>query len=124
MERKKKEIEFGVYSISFNNQLLYIGSTNDFSKRKSQHIKKLKDGKHIKALQKYADENVSDLNKLEFKLIHVTKDDSPIRLFFAELVLIMIHKPFNKPVIQFGLTKYVQFARPKVDWDVEILKYL
>lgn len=119
-----KEIIFGVYSISHNGKLLYIGSTNNFDLRQKQHIKKLTDGKHMKTLQKYVDENVKDLSELKFKIVHKTLDNSQVRLFFSEIICIFIQRPLtNKPVLQFGM-KFVQFARPTVKFDEKILKYL
>ena len=124
MARVKKEIQYGVYGIYQHDKLLYIGSTNDFLLRQHQHLKKLKDGTHIKTLQKYVDDNVKDIDlDLEFRLIHVPKDSSKVRLFFCEIILIQYYRPLNKAVLQFGL-KYIQFGQPVVNWNLDILNYL
>ena len=118
------DVTYGVYSISYQNILLYIGSTNDFVRRKKEHLKKLKDGKHQKTLQKYINENVKNLNDLKFEIIHKTQDDSKIRLFFAEMICILLYKPAcNKAVFQIGM-RYVSLGKPKVQFNKEILKYL
>jgi len=124
MAKVKKIIEFGVYSISHNSKLLYIGSSNNFDLRRKQHIKKLQDGKHQKSLQKYINENVIDLEELEFKIIHKTLDSSKIRLFFAEMILILLKKPScNKAVFQIGL-KYISLGNSIIPFNEEILKFL
>ncbi|WP_010249184.1 GIY-YIG nuclease family protein [Acetivibrio cellulolyticus] len=119
-----KEFNYGVYSIKHKGKLLYIGSSNDFNRRVKEHLKKLESGKHKKKLQKYVDENVRDLKDLEFELIHQTWDDSKIRLFFAEMICILHHKPIcNNAVFQVGL-KYISLGKPVVEFDKDILKYL
>lgn len=119
-----KEFDYGVYAIKHKGKLLYIGSTNDFERRVKEHLKKLEQEKHQKKLQKYVNENVSDLNELEFELIHATIDDSKIRLFMAEMIMIFIYKPScNNAVFQVGL-KYISLGKPVVEFDKGILKYL
>lgn len=119
-----QSLQFGVYGIYHNNNLLYIGSTNDFARRKKEHIRKLQSGKHNKRLQKYFDDNVGDTDLLEFRIIHVPWDSSKVRLFFAELICVYIMKPLcNRPVIQLGMT-YLSLGNPIVNFDEEILKYL
>jgi len=115
---------FGVYGICHDNKLLYIGSSNDFERRKKEHIKKLQENKHQKKFQKYFNENVKDTSKLEFRVIHKTLDDSKIRLFFAEMICILIFKPIcNNAVFRIGL-KYVCLGNSKVEFDKRILNYL
>lgn len=112
-----KEFDYGVYAIKHKGKLLYIGSTNSFERRVKEHLKKLESGKHQKKLQKYFDENVSDLDDLEFRLIHQTIDDSKIRLFFAEMICILIYKPIcNNAVFQIGL-KYISLGKPVIEFD-------
>lgn len=126
MAKEIKEVEkiFGVYGIYFNNILLYVGSTDNFLRRKKEHQKKLLDGKHQKTLQKYFNTYINDIDKLEFKLIHATKDYSKIRLFISEMICILNMKPkCNKAVYQMGL-KYICFGNPVISFDNEILKYL
>jgi len=120
----KTNKQFGVYGIYYNDNLLYIGSTDNFERRKKEHIKKLKSGKHNKRLQKYFDDNVGNTDLLEFRMVHETLDSSKVRLFFAELICIYIMKPLcNRPVIQLGM-KYLSLGNPIVNFDEEILKYL
>jgi len=123
MAKVKRDVIWGVYAILFNGIIIYIGSSNDTFLRFNQHRKLLISGKHIKGLQKFFDENVKDVNLLEFKVIHQTQSDNKLRLFMAEMVLIMANHDtiFNRAVIQLGL-KFVNFSR--TEWDLEILKYI
>ena len=91
--KDKKPVEIGVYSISFQGLLLYIGSTNDINRRLNEHRKALEQGKHSnKTLQNWINKNTVTAN-LGFKVIHKTLDDCKFRLFMAEMICILMYKP-------------------------------
>ena len=129
MGRPKKELQFGIYGIFHANHFdgllpLYVGESSNLSVRITNHKMKLNRNLHIKGLQKYFNENCGSTDELEFRLIFTPKYNDKLRLMISEQVLIMHNKAsiFNKPVLQFGPSKYMQFSF--TEWDLEILKYI
>lgn len=116
---------YGIYGIYYKDKLIYIGSSDNLDRRWKQHKTALEKGKHSnKALQKYFNTYVRDVNELGFRVIHKTLDASKIRLFFAEMICILNYRPTcNKAVFQIGF-KYIGFGKPEVEFDKRILQYL
>ncbi len=69
MRKDKNKKVVGVYAWVVDNVLRYIGHSKDvYDSRKSNHLSKLRHGKHTKKMQKLWDE-VNDESKWKFELI-------------------------------------------------------
>lgn len=78
LKKEEKNIG-GVYRIrNLLNQRLYIGSTNNFSKRFSEHSRALKNNKHGKFLQH--DFNQSGSENFIFEILEVVENNKSQRL--------------------------------------------
>jgi predicted GIY-YIG superfamily endonuclease len=92
----KKDNENCLYQILNNGKVIYIGITENFKKRKSNHKS------HLKHHQTFNGSKIADpilleeVNKWVWEVI--LKDDNYFKLKVKEIELIVQHKPrFNSP---------------------------
>lgn len=126
MARQKKEIKHGVYGIYLKDgRLAYIGSSNNINRRWNEHKSRLLKGTHSnKSLQTYFINNDLTVDDLEFKILHETKTDDKLILFFTEMLHIDLYEPlFNKMYIRIGRAN-VSFPKLQQKINPEIFNYL
>lgn len=121
---EEKAIIYGLYD---EGRLLYVGSTNNATKRYKEHVelllrKKKPTGHTNKTLQKYCDDN-KVIPTME--ILHTCKDDTRIRKWMAELICIDLYRPkCNKPILQTSFGRHTNLGFAKVPFDKQILDYL
>lgn len=87
--------KYFIYSINFNNEILYIGSTNNFSQRKHKHKKNTtnKRGKlYWLKLYLYIREN-GGIDKFIFEILEKGEIENKIEIRKIEQTFLDKHKP-------------------------------
>lgn len=99
---KIQEKMFYVYCICLNDEIVYIGSTNDFERRAKEHMKTLEKGSHTnKTLQKLYNSNKSGTWTMECLL--QVPSDSQLLQFFSEFLVNSYYQPIcNRCVLSKG----------------------
>lgn len=103
MSRKEKVLKYelgGVYSISYNDKIIYIGSTTNFEKRFRQHKYNIENNSKELFLYRWCNDNFIAAGELSFKPILTYKDISKTNqkvtsklVKTIEFALIIEHKP-------------------------------
>lgn len=103
MNKKEKVLKYelgGVYSISYNDKIIYIGSTTNFEKRFRQHKYNIENNSDELFLYKWCNYNFITAKELLFKPILTYKDISKANqkvtsklVRTIEFALILEHKP-------------------------------
>lgn len=100
LDRTKINNENCLYQITNNGEIIYIGITENFKRRKSNHLS------HLKLHQTFNNSKIADpillkeIDKWVWEII--LKDDNYLNLKVKEIELIVKHKPrFNSPYREF-----------------------
>jgi len=100
LDRTKRDNENCLYQITNNGKIIYIGITENFKRRKINHLS------HLKLHQTFNNSKIADpillkeIDKWDWKIIF--KDDNYLNLKVKEIELIVKHKPrFNSPYREF-----------------------
>lgn len=103
MNNKEKVLKYelgGVYSISYHDKIIYIGSTTNFEKRFKCHKDNIKNNSRELFLYQWCNDNFITVEELSFKPILTYKDISKTNqkvtsklVKTIEFALIIEHKP-------------------------------
>ena len=123
-KKQQAKIKNGyIYGLFDQDTLLYVGSTDCIGTRYKRHTEHLQAHKHTnKTLQKYCDNHhiIPTVTTL-----HKTKDNSRIRKWIAEMILIDILRPkCNRPILQTSFGRYTNIGYPEIPFESDILQYL
>lgn len=104
---------YGIFTI--DDKCLYIGSTDDYKQRFSEHKSKLMKNKHSnKTLQKNV--NSIGVDNITFKVVKEINNKNTLLRYFMEMLSISYWNPTsNKCVIQQGMGRIIL---QKCDKDV------
>lgn len=91
-----------IYSINYNNECLYVGSTIDIKRRFRQHRNMLKNNKHAcHSLQEYINSHNLTPDDLQFVLLYECKNGSQ-NIFEKEYFIRLKPTCFEKGWDEFG----------------------
>ena len=103
MSKREKVLKYelgGVYSISYHDKIIYIGSTTNFEKRFRHHKWSIKNNSKELFLYQWCNDNFITVEELSFKPILTYKDISKANqkvtsklVKTVEFALIIEHKP-------------------------------
>lgn len=103
MSKREKILKYelgGVYSISYHDKIIYIGSTTNFEKRFRHHKRSIKNNSKELFLYQWCNDNFITVEELSFKPILTYKDISKANqkvtsklVKTVEFALIIEHKP-------------------------------
>ena len=89
-----------VYKITYQDQIIYIGSTQDFEERKYQHLSAIEKGHNDKQLYRYCLDNGIKASDIRIEPVILDKDLSS--RFSVENAIINLIKPIGNSELTFS----------------------